>query len=185
MKVTNPPAGPVLDELKMHKAQQIIMTYCPTWALRAASSPYALFHHGLPLYLHGRLYSRNRSHEISLALEQAIRDHGGGIQITPRSVNSWSRMAAARRENAGRQSDPGQAGYRQFYLIGLLPAWCRRGGAQAGAEAHQCAHSGMSGFASTSGWTNHRRSWDQGLQRFYQRHPTPMSSRRHVHPGLQ
>jgi prolycopene isomerase len=81
MKMANLPAGPVLDALNMpKKAQQIMMTYWPYMGTPRSQFSFVLYALMVYRYISMSAYiPKNRSHDMSLALDQAIRDHGGEV----------------------------------------------------------------------------------------------------------
>lgn len=81
MKVSNLPVGPVLDELKMpRKAQDILMTYWPYMGTPRSQFSFVLYCSMVYRYVSMSAYiPKHRSHELSLALEQAVRENGGEL----------------------------------------------------------------------------------------------------------
>ena len=81
MKVADLATGPVLDALNMpQKAQQILMTYWPYMGMPRSQFPFVLYSIMVYRYISMSAYiPRHRSHGISLALEQVIRENGGQI----------------------------------------------------------------------------------------------------------
>ena len=81
MKVANLPVKAVLDELGMpDKAQSILMTYWPY--MGTPGSQFSFVMYALMVYRYismGANIPKDRSHELSLAMEQVIRDNGGEI----------------------------------------------------------------------------------------------------------
>ena len=82
MKVANLPVSAVLDELGMpEKARGILLTYWPY--MGTPGSQFSFVMYALLVYRYismGAYIPKNRSHELSLAIEQVIRDNGGEIR---------------------------------------------------------------------------------------------------------
>lgn len=81
MKVANLPCAPVLDSLGMpEKAQSILMTYWPYMGMPKSQFPFSLYAVMVYRYISMAAYiPKNRSHDMSLALEKAFTDCGGDV----------------------------------------------------------------------------------------------------------
>ena len=81
MKVSNQPVGVVLDELKMpQKAQNILLTYWPYMGTPRSQFAFIMYALITALYVSkGAYIPTDRSHELSLAMDQSIRDNGGEV----------------------------------------------------------------------------------------------------------
>jgi len=88
MKVANLSVGKVLDELGMpQKARNILFTYWPY--MGPAREQFAFVMYSLLIYLYlstGAYIPKDRSHELSLAFDQLIRDNGGEIWYNTEAV---------------------------------------------------------------------------------------------------
>ena len=81
MKVAAQPVGAVLDDLGMPKrAQEIFMTYWPYCGTPRSEFSFVLYALMVNNYISQQAYiTKDRSHEISLALEECVRNYGGEI----------------------------------------------------------------------------------------------------------